>query len=49
VFRAELGSGIAANPYFVFYVVAHETGPLVVEWSDDRGQAGKVAANVKVA
>jgi len=49
VFRAELGSGIAANPYFVFYVVAHESGPLVVEWKDDRGQEGKVAADVKVA
>ena len=49
VFRAELGSGIAANPYFVFYVVARESGPLAVEWSDDRGETGKVAADVKVA
>jgi sulfur-oxidizing protein SoxZ len=48
VFRAELGSGIAANPYLVFYVVARESGELVVEWSDDRGESGRVVANVKV-
>lgn len=48
VFRAELGSGIAANPYFVFYVVARESGPLSIEWSDDRAQVGKLAADVKV-
>ena len=48
VFRAELGSGIAANPYFAFYVVAAESGELAVEWSDDRGQTGRVVANVNV-
>ena len=28
VFRADLGTGISANPYFVFYVRAGESGPL---------------------
>jgi len=49
VFRVELGSGIAANPYFVFPVVATRSGELAIEWSDDRGQAGRVSATVNVA
>ena len=48
VFRATLGSGIAANPYLVFYVVATESGPLEVEWEDDKGEVGKVSADVNV-
>jgi sulfur-oxidizing protein SoxZ len=49
VFRAEFGTGIAANPYVSFYVVARESGPIEVEWSDDRGQQGRTSANVDVA
>ena len=49
VFRARLGSGIAANPYFTFYVLAGKSGELVVRWSDDRGETGRVAAQVRVA
>ena len=49
VFRVEPGSGIAANPYFVFPVVARATGELAVEWGDDRGATGRVAAMVNVA
>ncbi|HXS52639.1 MAG TPA: thiosulfate oxidation carrier complex protein SoxZ [Usitatibacter sp.] len=49
VFRVELGSGIAANPYFVFPVVASESGEMVVEWSDDRGESGSISAMVNVA
>jgi len=49
VFRAELGTGIAANPYLVFYVVARESGPLEIAWSDDRGQQGRASAMVNVA
>jgi len=48
VFRAELGTGIAANPYLVFYVVARESGPLEITWSDDRGQQGRASALVNV-
>jgi sulfur-oxidizing protein SoxZ len=49
VFRAELGTGIAANPYLVFFVVARESGPLEVAWSDDRGQQGRASTRVNVA
>jgi sulfur-oxidizing protein SoxZ len=43
VFSAELGSGIAANPYMAFYAVADASGEVEVEWSDNRGEKGRVA------
>jgi sulfur-oxidizing protein SoxZ len=48
VFRAELGTGIAANPYLVFTAIADATGPVEVEWSDDRGERGKASAMLNV-
>jgi sulfur-oxidizing protein SoxZ len=48
IFSAELGTGIAANPYIVFYAVAGESGPIDVEWSDDRGEKGAVSAALNV-
>jgi len=48
VFSAELGSGMAANPYIVFYAVAEQGGQVEVEWSDDRGERGKVTAALNV-
>ena len=49
VFRAELGTGIAANPYLAFYVIARDSGPIELAWSDDRGQQGRASALVNVA
>jgi sulfur-oxidizing protein SoxZ len=49
VFRAEFGSGVSANPYVSFFVVASESGELVVEWSDDRGEKGRANAPVNIA
>jgi len=49
VFAAEFGSGMSANPYLAFFAVAAESGELVVEWSDDRGEKGRVSARVNVA
>lgn len=48
VFRAEMGSGIAANPYLQFYIVAQESGPVEFSWSDDRGEKGSASAALKV-
>jgi sulfur-oxidizing protein SoxZ len=48
VFRAELGSGIAANPYLQFYTRAVESGELVFEWVDDAGERGTERAPIKV-
>jgi len=49
VFRASLGSGIAANPYLRFYVTATESGEMVFEWVDDAGERGDARAAVVVA
>ena len=38
VFRAELGPGIAANPFFAFSTIATETGEFVFSWKDLNGE-----------
>src|SRR3954447_12855648 len=48
VFRAEMGSGISANPYLQFYTRAVESGELVFEWVDDGGQRGAERVPIKV-
>lgn len=48
VFRAEPGSGIAANPLFTFFVNARESGELVFEWVDDAGERASERAAVNV-
>lgn len=40
VFRADLSSGISANPYFHFYTVAEASGELEFSWIDDEGIRG---------
>ena len=37
VFVAHLSSGIAANPYLRFFVLARASGDLVFDWIDDAG------------
>jgi len=49
VFRAEMGSGIAANPYLAFWIVAKSSGEVVVEWVDDKGDKGRVAQPIAVS
>ena len=49
IFSAELGTGIAANPYIAFFTTADASGELVVEWSDDRGEKGRVTTMVTLA
>ena len=48
VLRAELGSGIAANPYLQFHTVAEASGELVFEWVDDEGKSGSERAHLTV-
>jgi sulfur-oxidizing protein SoxZ len=48
VFRAELGSGIAANPYLQFYTVAEASGEFAFEWVDDAGERGSETAALAV-
>ena len=49
VFRAELGSGIAANPYLQFCTVAEASGEFVFEWMDDAGQRGDERALITIS
>lgn len=48
IFRAEMGSGIAANPYLQFYTVAEASGDVVFEWVDDSGNRGTERATISV-
>ena len=49
VFRAEMGSGIAANPYLQFYMRAVDSGELVFDWVDDAGERGSERAALTVS
>jgi sulfur-oxidizing protein SoxZ len=48
VFRAEMGSGIAANPYLQFYFMAQESGKVEFEWTDDAGEKGAASSVIVV-
>jgi len=47
IFRAELGSGIAANPLLQFYTIADASGEIEFSWMDDAGVRG--AERVRIA
>jgi len=48
IFRAEMGSGIAANPYLQFYTVAEASGEFDFQWVDDSGDRGTERARITV-
>lgn len=48
IFRAEMGSGIAANPYLEFHTVATESGEIEFSWVDDAGERGAARAPISV-
>lgn len=49
VFRAEMGSGMAANPSVEFFVVPDRSGELLFSWIDDAGQRGSHRATLNVS
>lgn len=49
VFRADLSSGIAANPYLQFYTVAEASGDFEISWIDDREERGSERASIAVS
>jgi len=49
VFRAEMGSGISANPYLQFYTRAVESGEFVFDWVDDVGERGSERVPITVS
>ena len=48
ILRAELGTGIAANPYFAFFTRATASGEVAVNWIDDAGEKAEVRASIEV-
>jgi sulfur-oxidizing protein SoxZ len=48
VFRAELGSGIAANPYLQFHTIARASGEIEFAWIDDAGVRGSERASITI-
>lgn len=48
VFRADLGSGIAVNPYLQFFTLARASGEIECEWWDDTGEQGSARAALSV-
>ncbi|HSV78772.1 MAG TPA: thiosulfate oxidation carrier complex protein SoxZ [Ramlibacter sp.] len=48
VFRASLGTGMAANPYLTFHTVATESGVLEFSWHADDGGVTTAQARLEV-
>jgi len=48
IFRAQMGSGVAANPFIEFFTLAQASGELVFEWIDDSGERGTERAAITV-
>lgn len=49
VFRADMGSGVAANPILQFHVRAERSGEFVFDWSDDNGGRGEARSTMTVS
>lgn len=48
VLNAVWRTGISANPYTSFFVVAEESGPMEFTWTDDLGETYKKTVQVNV-
>ena len=49
IFRAEIHSGIAANPFIVFHTVATDSGTIEFRWQGDNGFTATEQAKITVA
>ena len=48
VFTVDATQGVAANPYFAFYLQAVETGDVVFTWTDEKGDVTTEKRTLKV-
>ena len=48
IFRAEMGSGVAANPFLQFYTLAEASGEIEISWVDDAGVSGAERVGITV-
>lgn len=49
IFKAEMSTGISANPYLSFYTRATESAVLLLAWADDKGHQGRLEVPVVLA
>ncbi|MBC7984730.1 MAG: thiosulfate oxidation carrier complex protein SoxZ, partial [Candidatus Obscuribacterales bacterium] len=49
VVRVKLEPGLAANPYFSFYLTAQESGDVEFEWTDQDGTVTRASATMTVS
>ncbi len=48
VFRADLHSGVSADPYLAFYVTATKSGSYRFKWFEDGGKVYEKSASIEV-
>jgi sulfur-oxidizing protein SoxZ len=48
VIKGDLRRGVSRNPYFSFWLRAHETGELVFRWEDESGKVFVEKATLEV-
>lgn len=48
VFRIDLTQGVAANPFFAFFIRATRSGDVTFIWEDDRGEVTTVTKPLTV-
>ena len=48
ILRAEMSSGIAANPYLEFHTVARASSEIEFTWADDGGARGSATQHIDV-
>ncbi len=49
IYRAELGTGIAPNPYLSFFTRVTESGRFTFLWHDDTGEVTEASAEIEVS
>jgi sulfur-oxidizing protein SoxZ len=49
VFKADLNSGISANPYIAFRVKIEKAGQLVLTWTEDSGAVTVERASIAIS
>lgn len=49
IFRADMSSGIAANPYLQFTTIAQASGVIECTWIDDAGERGAERHAIEIA
>jgi sulfur-oxidizing protein SoxZ len=49
IFKADMSTGVSANPFLSFYTRATESADLLLAWSDDKGQQGRLVVPVVLA